>query len=535
MRGLSAWCGCLLAAALAAYALRAAPAPSPEPAGTHAPPNPALRAEARDYAGRLTEVVDRIGIEYVRPVSRADLAVAALTGLYEAARQPVPPGLKQEVQQFADSDLVGLLARAREELGPNDALRGSTRALIVSVQALPKALDPYCGLIIPQESQRLDSYESTPNVGLEFAGIAPPPTLTVFGGPGARIQGEVVIHDRPAAPTGPVRVQSVVPGGPGQRAGIRPDDLIVKIDGRPADSAAFPALFRRLEPIRPGMPYDPANASPSRLTILRPGRPEPIEVAIAPVAFRPESVFGARRRPDGSWDFLLDPAARVGYVRLGAIGLATHTEFFEALKSLTNQSIRGLVLDLRWCPGGYLAQATTIAHLLLPGDAPVANQKERGSPVKSVPFDDLGATYTDFPVVALVNGETSGGGELIAAALQDHGRAVIAGQRTVGKGSVQKPLERSPVPFKLTTGMFLRPSGKNLQRHPDSKPSDDWGIRPDAGRDIPLTAEASRRLKAWWLLSTLRPAGSTEALPLDDPENDPQRQAAVQMLRGVMK
>jgi carboxyl-terminal processing protease len=150
-------------------------------------------------------------------------------------------------------------------------------------------------------------------------------------------------------------------------------------------------------------------------------------------------------------------------------------------------------------------------------------------------FNEVGPSVTDLPIVALVNGETSGGGELIAAALQDHGRAVVAGQRTVGKGSVQKPLDRSPVQFKLTTGTFLRPSGKNLQRYPDSKPTDDWGVRPDVGREIPLTPAAGRRLKDWWTQFTLRPAGSTEALPLDDPDNDPQRQAAVQMVRDLLE
>src|SRR5581483_3257268 len=128
----------------------------------------------------------------------------------------------------------------------------------------------------------------------------------------------------------------------------------------------------------------------------------------------------------------------------------------------------GLVFDLRWCPTGYLQQAATIAHTLLPGDLPVANQRERDGQTKPVLFDELGGNFSDFPVVVLVNGETSGAGELIAASLQDHGRAAVAGQRTVGKGTIQKDLERYGVPFRLTTGTFLRPSGKNLQRLPDS-------------------------------------------------------------------
>jgi carboxyl-terminal processing protease len=112
---------------------------------------------------------------------------------------------------------------------------------------------------------------------------------------------------------------------------------------------------------------------------------------------------------------------------------------------------------------------------------------------------------------------------------------VIAGQRTVGKASIQKSLTPPDVPFKLTQLTFLRPSRKNLQRFPDSRPTDDWGVRPDSGRELPLTADAGRRLKEWWMLQTLRRPDDTEVLPLDDPENGPQRVAAVEMLREMIK
>jgi carboxyl-terminal processing protease len=256
-------------------------------------------------------------------------------------------------------------------------------------------------------------------------------------------------------------------------------------------------------------------------------------------------VFGARRRADGTWDYMLDPKERIGYARVGGIRTGqTHYEFRDAMRSLRAAGVRGLVLDLRWCPGGYLNEATSIARLFLPESLPrglpVARQRKRhGADVMEmdVEFEALDVPYADLPVVALINGETSGGGELIAAALQDHGRAAVAGQRTIGKGSIQEPMRqlRSNIPFRLTTGTFLRPTGKNLQRFPDSTPADDWGVRPDEGRDLPLTADAGARLKEWWTVFTLRPAGDTEALPLDDPENDPQRSAAVQMIREMTR
>ena len=243
---------------------------------------------------------------------------------------------------------------------------------------------------------------------------------------------------------------------------------------------------------------------------------------------------------------------RIGYIRLGGIRnqvghklvdgelffYGSDKEMSDALHSLTASNVRGLILDLRWCPGGVLDMAAAIARQFLPKalprKMPVYWQRDRSGFQKPATAELTDRPFSDVPIVVLVNGETSGGGELIAAALQDHGRAVIAGQRTVGKASIQnQPF--GELGFKLTMFTFLRPSGKNLQRFPDSRPSDDWGVRPDAGRELPLTAEAGRQLKEWWILQTLRPPDTKEALPLDDPANDPQRLAAMQMLQSLIK
>ncbi len=89
--------------------------------------------------------------------------------------------------------------------------------------------------------------------------------------------------------------------------------------------------------------------------------------------------------------------------------------------------------------------------------------------------------------------------------------------------------------MKLTSGTFLRPSGKNLHRFPESKPTDDWGVRPEPNHQVRVSADLTRALHNWWLLQTLRPGDSRERLPLDDPSADPPRQAAVQALVGMLK
>jgi C-terminal processing protease CtpA/Prc len=134
-----------------------------------------------------------------------------------------------------------------------------------------------------------------------------------------------------------------------------------------------------------------------------------------------------------------------------------------------------------------------------------------------------------------VGQETVGGGELIASALRDNDRCAVVGQRTVGRAAVQNTLDAGVggqmVQFRVTTGTSLRPNGKNRQKKPDSGPLDDWGIRPDEGLEVPVTADKSAELRKQADLHSLRPADSREALPFDDPATDPYRLVALKYLR----
>jgi carboxyl-terminal processing protease len=144
-----------------------------------------------------------------------------------------------------------------------------------------------------------------------------------------------------------------------------------------------------------------------------------------------------------------------------------------------------------------------------------------------------GGAYANLPLVLLVGHETTGGGELIASALRDNDRCVIVGQRSVGRASIKKarPAGLAQVQIRVTTGTSFRPNGKNRQRKADSQPTDDWGIRPDPGLEVPLTADKSAELRRQAELHSLRPADSREALAFDDPAADPHRLAALAYLR----
>src|SRR5262249_8220681 len=162
---------------------------------------------------------------------------------------------------------------------------------------------------------------------------------------------------------------------------------------------------------------------------------------------------------------------KIANVRIGSMRDDTSDDLRQAIANLQAGGMRGLLLDLRACPGGLLTQAEKIAGLFLPACC-IYSTKSRGGWIlfpEAERQDCFGVSTTrttqsgpfrSLLVVVLVNGDTSGGGELIAAALQDNKRALIAGQRTRGKGSIQTlhPISVHGAMFKLTSSILIRPN-----------------------------------------------------------------------------
>jgi carboxyl-terminal processing protease len=506
-----------LAAAAAAAPRGVAPARNPSVEAVVSP-------ETAAFAQNLFQVVNYVQMYYVRPVEVADLLRAALGGLYEAARIPVPRDLHARLRKapverpdgagmvprgaraptIPTPEVMAVIHRAYEETAGSGRLEGQ-KPLLVACREMARSLDPHTAVITAAEARQASTLSQTyDGVGLE-------------------------LDEAP----GRLVVRTVLPGGPAQRAGLLPGDEIVRVNGRAvAELLAEPAWTHEL---KDRLQLTPTVEAPGvgvggsvAVEFRRPGQKGRRELILHRERFRPETVLGVARRDDGSWEYWLDRRRGLAHVRVGSLAGGTADELGAVLGRLRDGGLRGLLLDLRWSPGGFLKEASGSAELFL-GPALVATIKQReGEEV----YRSAGeGKFLDFPVVVLVNGETSGGAELIAAALQDHKRAVVAGQRTRGKASVQTSVFVDEVGLKLTTGTFLRPGGKNLHRFPTSTPADDWGVRPDPGLDVRVSAELGRRLERWWLLQSLRPGNASQTLPLDDPDLDPQRQAAAAVLR----
>ena len=467
---------------------------------------PLRSAEAVNYAQHLVaDVINPIREHYFRPVKGADLVMAALSALHETAQAPLPATLALEVQKADEREMLALITRTRMSLGDVESLR-NWGALVISTQAIVKKLDSYSGLVRGEELRRGNGIAGEYGIGMEFS------------------EGK----------DGMLQVKAVSLGGPAQKAGIRPGDRITHINGQStAGRTLAPVIYRpNGEPAL--LPAD-GQIGQTQLTVERDGGKLPRKVNLAYESFRPESVLGVQRRLDNSWDYWVDAKNKLAYLRLATLIEGTSGELDQAMQELRSQGLRGLVLDLRWCPGGSLVESINVAGLLL-GPGIIATTRSRDGNDKEY-ASDAEHRYLGFPIVALVNAETSGGAELVAAALQDQHRAAIAGQRTKGKASIQTMIAL-PVPgagLKLTNGMFIRPSGKNLHRFPESKRTEDWGVRPDPDRQYVVSPDLSRQLREWWQLQALRPWSCNDALPLDDLNNDPQRQYALKILATLVK
>jgi carboxyl-terminal processing protease len=278
-------------------------------------------------------------------------------------------------------------------------------------------------------------------------------------------------------------------GSPAYKAGVRAGDRLLRING---DSSQGMSLQDAVQLLR-GKAGEPVT-----LVVLHEGETKPTEMKIVRAVIHVDSVLGDRRNADGSWNFFLEGHQRLGYVRISSFTDATAGELERALDALARHDARGLVLDLRDDPGGYLSAAVDVCDLLIAAGVIVTTRGRDGRIEQSHVASGKGR-FTDLPLAVLVNQQSASAAEIVAACLEDHHRAVIVGQRSYGKGTVQQiiDLEKNCGALKLTTASYWRPSGKNIQRPPNAGADADWGVSPDPAGKMELSPEEQNRWRAW--------------------------------------
>ena len=244
---------------------------------------------------------------------------------------------------------------------------------------------------------------------------------------------------------GILTVVSPIEGTPAFKAGVVAGDQIIKIDGESTKNFTLVDSVKRLRGPR---------GTKVTITIMREGLPKPKDFTLVRDVIPVRSVRHE----------LLEK--NYGYIRISQFQEKTDSDFEKAMKALEEESkgaLKGLVLDLRNNPGGLLDQAVKISDRFIDSGIIVSIDGRREEAKQKWPAHPDG-TATQYPLIVLVNGGSASGAEIVAGAIQDHGRGILVGTQTFGKGSVQTiiPLKDGSG-LRLTTARYYTPSGRSIQ------------------------------------------------------------------------
>ena len=352
-------------------------------------------------------------------------------------------------------ELMRMFAETFEQIDQNYVKDLDRRELMeAAIQGMLQRLDQYSAYI---PRTRMDQF--TQSVEQEYGGI------------GIRVE----INDNRE-----LTVVTPLPGGPAYFAGVRSGDRIVEINGESAVGFSTNDAVEKLKGPRGGEVKIGVRRAGSDLNS------EIETISLVRDIIQLDTVLGDRFS-DGKWDFMLDKENKIGYVRLTHFSRKSSDELRSAMQTLTENGMKGLVLDLRDNPGGLLSQATQIADMFIE-EGVIVSTKGRNVPEQSWKATKPG-TFGGFPMAVIVNRVSASASEIVSACLQDQKRAIVVGERSWGKGSVQNviDLEEGRSALKLTTASYFRPSGRNIHRFPESTPEDEWGVSPDEGYRVRFT------------------------------------------------
>lgn len=260
-----------------------------------------------------------------------------------------------------------------------------------------------------------------------------------------------------------VKVIAPIDDTPAQKAGLMAGDLIIRLDEAPVKGLTLNDAVKLMRG-KPGTKID--------LLIVREGKDKPFKVTLTRDVIKVQSVKSR----------MLEPG--YGYVRISSFQAKTTDALLEAinkLKAENKQNLRGIVLDLRNNPGGVLNAAVGVSDAFL-NNGKIVYTEGRVEDAKMEYTATTGDELDGAPIVVLVNQGSASASEIVAGALQDHQRALIVGQKTFGKGSVQTvlPLDEKTA-LKLTTARYFTPAGRSIQAE---------GIKPDIDvKPLKVTAD----------------------------------------------
>ncbi|MEY4395693.1 MAG: hypothetical protein RL595_2942, partial [Planctomycetota bacterium] len=419
---------------------------------------PKNKADA--FAKEVLKAIEVIRKGYVKEVNAGEMASWAIKGLYRRVEEKIPESIQNILNKakiLKEKEILEVLADARTNLGKREDLANG-KDVDFTLQRMLSNLDPYTTYIDAETKANFDR-----DVQGNFTGIG--------------------VQIRKDANSDMLLVVTPIKGSPAYKAGVVAGDIITTII-REVDSNGKP-LTEREEISTKGMQLSDAVkkilGKPNtkvKILVKRDGTPDPIEFEITRGRVEVETVLGYKRKDNDDWDFMIDPVTKIGYARLTSFSRNTARDLISVMKQLVSQNVKGFVLDLRFNPGGLLDSAVDISDLFIGDGLIVSIRPRQGKEQRHSGVQE--GSLLDFPMVCLVNGGSASGSEIVSACLQDHHRALIIGERSYGKGSVQNIQAFGDGELKLTIASFWRPNGKNLNKSSTKgKDEDEWGVKPD--------------------------------------------------------
>ena len=340
------------------------------------------------------------------------------------------------------------------------------RATQAAIQGMLSTLDPHSSYFSYSEFRKLKEDQDS-----RFFGI-----------------GVTIVQHRDG-----VYVQSAVDGTPAARLGLRYGDRILEVDGKDAREWSSEQVSKN---VRGG------KGEPVTIKVDRPGAEQPMNFTIIRDSVPLPTIRNA---------YIIRPGT--GYIGLtGGFQRSSDDELREAMKKLGSQGMRQLVLDLRGNPGGLLDQAIDVASEFLPRGLVVVSVKGRTEYSEPIVYKSNGAEPATVPLVVLINRNTASASEIVAGAIQDHGRGLIVGETSFGKGLVQRIFQ---LPFNtgltLTTARYYTPYGRSLQRDYSSGSLYDYYTRHESVDDQaqPSASPDHRNLESPLALASPTPHPNT--------------------------
>ena len=332
-----------------------------------------------------------------------------------------------------------------------------------AMKGMVSGLDQYSSYFVPESFRQVEE-----NLDQQFGGI------------GIKVELDQEVKR--------LKVLSPLVGTPAYEKGIRAGDLILEIDGTSTEGMTLDESVKLMR----GKPGDPVQ-----LTILHSDESEPIELQVMRKKIHVSSVLGDTRKTDGSWVFRVEEEPRVAYIRLITFGEQSTKELQAALQTPAGEApYEALIVDLRDNSGGLLVRAVEICDLFLFSGRIVSTRTRGNVVINTFEAKRRMAIGQEMPMVILTNRFSASASEIVAACLQDHDRAIVVGERTWGKGTVQNifKFESGKSALKLTTASYWRPNGTNIHRLRDSTEDDDWGVRPSPGFEVKLTDQQFKEI-----------------------------------------